>query len=148
MPLNLRVPNVLIVDDEPIVVQGARIALERWGCAVETAVTSAKAHELASAMEPLDVLVIDTLIGLDRGRDIAERLMLIHPEMRVVHMSGWPKEKLKAEHLLTPGAAFLPKPFSFQQLQSAVAKLLSKDDLLKREARIGQTNASERTKES
>jgi two-component system cell cycle sensor histidine kinase/response regulator CckA len=120
------VPNVLIVDDEPLVIQVARMALERSGYIVETATSSAKAYELAAAMEWLDLLIVDNMMPLDRGRDIAERLMRTYPEMRVMHISGWPREQLEAKNVMTPGAAFLPKPFTCQQLQAAVSTLLSR----------------------
>lgn len=118
------VAAILIVDDEAPVIHVARAALERAGHKVYTASSGAEAHAFARAIPRVDVLIVDHRIPPDRGRDIAERLLVFHPGVRVVHMSGYSLEDLETEGSLTPGAAFLPKPFTIQQIQDVVAALV------------------------
>jgi hypothetical protein len=76
-------------------------------------------------MEIVDVLIVNHRMGLERGCDIAERLLINRPNLRVMHISGLPREYLEDEGGLTPGGAFLSKPFTFRQIQSAIASLLA-----------------------
>jgi two-component system, cell cycle sensor histidine kinase and response regulator CckA len=106
------ITTILVVDDEPVVVAVARMTLEHAGYCVVTASSGAEASEAAAKLERVDVLLVDHRIPPDRGRDIADRLLRTHPAMRVMQFSGWAREHLEAEGSLTPGAAFLAKPFT------------------------------------
>jgi DNA-binding response OmpR family regulator len=116
---------VLIVDDEDLVTRIIRIALERVHHSVFTASSAAEAYQAATEMVRVDLLIVDHRVSPDRGRDIAERLLLTHPEMRVMHISGWLRPQLESEGGLTLGAAFLSKPFTILQIQAAVGNLLA-----------------------
>src|ERR1700722_8640514 len=98
--------SILVVDDDSEVTKITKLALEHVGHDVITASSGAEAHQAAAGMESVDVLIVDYRVPPDRGRDIAECLLLTHPEMRVMHISGWFPEQLESEGSLTPGAAF------------------------------------------
>jgi CheY-like chemotaxis protein len=71
-------------------------------------VTARSAAEAFAAVEKLarvDVLIVDHSLTPDRGRDVAERLLLKYPEMKIMHISGWLQEQMQEEGSLTPGAA-------------------------------------------
>jgi len=116
---------ILVVDDDDLVVRVAGLARERAGHRVVSASSGAEAFKVAASMKHIDVLIVDHRIPPDLGRDIAERLLVNHTEMKVMHISGWARQQLEAEGSLTPGAAFLSKPFTVSKIQTAVAALLN-----------------------
>jgi CheY-like chemotaxis protein len=73
-----------------------------------------------------DVLVSDVVMPKIGGRELAERLSELHPELHVVLSSGY------AEHGLLEGETstlrrcplFLQKPFSADQLAGAIREVL------------------------
>jgi two-component system, cell cycle sensor histidine kinase and response regulator CckA len=114
---------ILVVDDEALVLKFVRLALERAAHTVITAFSGAEAFAMVSKLARVDVLIVDHSLSPDAGRDVAERLLLTYPEMKVMHISGWPQEHVEQEGSLVPGAAFLAKPFTLSQVQDAVALL-------------------------
>ncbi len=75
---------VLVVENEPAIVDGMRLLLERWGCTVAVAQSVTEAEELASVslIQP-DAIVADYHLGdgdgLDAVRQVRERLGLAIP---------------------------------------------------------------------
>jgi CheY-like chemotaxis protein len=118
-------PNILIVDDEETVLHIARLTLERAGHQVMTAESGEEAFEKASLMERLDALIVDHVMPSHLGCEIAAHLSALHPTMKVMHISGWHRERVETEANLAPGSALLEKPFTVQQLRNAVAALLA-----------------------
>jgi hypothetical protein len=70
----------------------------------------------------LDLLIVEARLG---GREIAGRLLPLHPEMKVVYLSTWPRESLEEDGQMEHGAVFIAKPFVLPVLQKTVAALLS-----------------------
>jgi DNA-binding NtrC family response regulator len=61
------------------------------------------------------------------GRELVERLLSIHPEMRVLFMSGYSDEStLKIGETLS-NISFLGKPFSYSELTSKVRHILDSE---------------------
>lgn len=123
---------ILLVDDEEIVIRIATTALKRAGHTVHTAKSGAEADRIAAELCQIDVLIVDHRIhGVaksaepENGRAIAERLVRKHRDVKVMHISGYPREHLDAEGGFFPGAAYLPKPFTLEQIQDSVAALVA-----------------------
>jgi two-component system cell cycle sensor histidine kinase/response regulator CckA len=117
---------ILVVDDDVLVLKFARLALERATHTVITALSAAEAFARVAKLARVDTLIVDHSLSPATGRDVAKRLLLIYPEMKVMHISGWPREHVEQEGSLIPGAAFLSKPFTAAQMRDAVA-LLARD---------------------
>jgi DNA-binding response OmpR family regulator len=121
------VKNILVVDDEPVVMQVARFVLGREGYRVLEATSAEMAFALAESHQgTIDLLITNHVLHNYTGRDVAQRVRAIHPEMKVMHTSGHLRTTLEREGSLTPGAAFLQKPFQPQELAAAVRRLLAK----------------------
>ena len=65
---------------------------------------------------PIDVLLTDVVMPGINGRKLAENLLKIHPEMKVVFMSGYTDDIIIQQGILRQDIPFLQKPFTAVQL--------------------------------
>jgi two-component system cell cycle response regulator CpdR len=80
--------KVLVVDDEPLVLDVVATVLEELGCHVEKANTGADALNRLGSEEHIDILLADiNMPGLD-GRKLAYRAKQMRPELNVLLLSG------------------------------------------------------------
>src|SRR5664280_818929 len=92
--------------------------LARQGYEVIVAAEPARAFELASQVE-FDLLVTDVVLpGMD-GQRLAAELRNRKRELRVVYVSGYPRDGL-VESELNQGTRFLQKPYSTDELSRTV----------------------------
>jgi two-component system cell cycle sensor histidine kinase/response regulator CckA len=59
------------------------------------------------------------------GPKLAERLHLVHPEMKVLHMSGYAHDVITHHGILEKGINFIQKPFSIEKLSDKVWEVLN-----------------------
>ena len=117
--------TVLLVEDEEVVRNLVREILERNGYAVLEARNGVEALELGQTFaEPIHLLVTDVVMPKMSGRELAERLVAIHPETRVLYMSGYTDGAIGQQGVLDPQTELLQKPFSFDDLAQKVRKVL------------------------
>ena len=117
--------TVLLVEDEDVVRNLVREILERNGYVVLEARNGAKALELGRGfVDPIHLLVTDVVMPKMSGRELAERLVAIHPETRVLYMSGYTDGAIGQQGVLDPQTELLQKPFSFEDLAQRVRKVL------------------------
>jgi CheY-like chemotaxis protein len=110
---------VLVVDDEPLVLQLMERMLVSAGFHVVAASNGLRALELGSALPvPPAVLVTDLRMVPIDGFDLAKLVVRLWPATRVLFVSGY-----DPDHTELPGP-FLRKPFSPSHLVEAVRELL------------------------
>jgi CheY-like chemotaxis protein len=107
--------TVLVVDDEPGVLQLSRRVLEEAGYAVLTATTFAEAGDRGT--HPIDLLLTDLTLPDGSGRELADWLMTVQPDVRVLYMSG----DVAAEGELP----MILKPFGVDELLGRVGQALA-----------------------
>lgn len=117
--------TVLLVDDEEGVRKIARIFLESLGVYVLEAKDAAEALRLAVKC-PLhfDLLITDILLSRMNGRDLANRICVHRPDIKVLFISGHPPEALMFHGLCPTQAEFLQKPFDKQNFERKVGHML------------------------
>jgi response regulator RpfG family c-di-GMP phosphodiesterase len=74
---------------------------------------------------PIHLMVTDVIMPQMSGRELAERLALMRPEMQVLYMSGYPDNTIVQHGVLEPGTAFLQKPFTINALELKVREILN-----------------------
>ena len=114
--------TILVVDDDPGVRSLAKDVLEINGYTVLD--TSDPRHALRIAREhpgPIELLLTDVVMPLMNGPELAERLVAIRPEIRVLFMSGF-----DVSGILAPGAPLIAKPFDVRALPRRVRDLLDR----------------------
>jgi CheY-like chemotaxis protein len=103
-------PTVLLVDDDPGVRRFASTILSRQGYRVLVAADGAEALALAnSTHEPIDLVLTDMVMPGVTGKQLAERLLDIRPDIRILFMSG--NAGRDSDDARIRGT-FLAKPFS------------------------------------
>lgn len=90
-----------------------------------------EAHDVVRALElairwpgPNDLLITDVVMPRMNGRELAERLRVLHPEAKVLYVSGYTDHVIGDEGVLAPGTAFLAKPFTPGNLAAKVRSVL------------------------
>jgi len=109
--------TILLVEDEPSILRMARMMLERKGYAVLSAATPAEALEKAKKhSDSIELLMSDVVMPEMNGRDLAEKIILLYPEIRLLFMSGYTADIIANQGVLDEGVAFIQKPFSMADL--------------------------------
>jgi len=116
--------TVLLVEDEDAVRALAREVLRRYGYVVLEARHGVEALRVAERHpDAIHLMVTDMVMPHMSGRDLADRLSTVRPRMKVLFISGYTDHALMHRDL-TPGAAFLQKPFTPEVLARTVRSLL------------------------
>ena len=119
-------PTVLVVDDEPLVLQASRAALRVCGCDALLAPGGKEALQLLGD-HPVDLVLLDLVMpGMD-GAETYAALAARHPELPVVVCTGFAAND-RVQELLDAGAAgLLAKPFSLDELRAAVQRATQRE---------------------
>jgi two-component system cell cycle sensor histidine kinase/response regulator CckA len=122
--------RVLLVEDEDTVRAVAERALVRQGYDVTTASDGEEGLEtLVRTYDEggkFDLIVSDVVMPTMDGPTMARAIRALRPELSFLFMSGYAEETLRRE-IDIPNMHFLPKPFSVQQIVSAVETVLRGD---------------------
>jgi CheY-like chemotaxis protein len=113
--------HVLVVDDQPAVLELAQVLLDRLGYRVETASDGSEALRKFETTA-FDLVITDLYMPGMTGSELAQELRKLKPSLPVILITG----SRGGAHL--PGfAAVLNKPFSAAALGRVVAKALDSD---------------------
>jgi PAS domain S-box-containing protein len=117
--------TVLVVEDEPAMRELTRRILARNGYRVIVAGGGALAlREAEQYDERIDLLLTDVVMPQMLGKDVAERVAALRPDIRVLFMSGYAQPILGSTGTLEEGVTLLEKPFSEAQLLEKVREVL------------------------
>ena len=119
--------TILLVDDDPAVLQILGLMLRSNG---EYRVLEASTQQEAVAQfeqrrSEIDLLIADVCVGGQAGRAIADELTTRSPQLRVLFISGYPKDHLVGNELLGPADALLAKPFLPETLLRRVREVVN-----------------------
>ncbi|MBK9472301.1 MAG: response regulator [bacterium] len=117
--------TVLLVEDEPAILEMTTSMLERQGYRVLAAGAPEAALRVAAEhTEPIHLLMTDVIMPGMNGRDLAAALKTMRPEMKCLFMSGFSAEVVARHGETEPGRLFLQKPFSHEELLTRVREVL------------------------
>ena len=115
--------TILLVEDEDMVRAVAERALTRQGYTVLTAENGEAALELLDRSGRPDLLISDVVMPMMDGPTMVRHVRDRYPDLPVIFMSGYAEEQLR-KSIDIDAVAFLPKPFSVQQLAEAARDVL------------------------
>jgi PAS domain S-box-containing protein len=117
---------VLLVEDEAGVRELAREYLETSGYTVLEARDGHAALEMASAHGGhIHLLMTDVVMPGISGRELAQRMVKIRPDIKILYMSGYTDQAIVHQGILEDGAVLLQKPFSMGTLASKLREILA-----------------------
>ncbi len=117
--------TVLVVEDEDGVRALVRQMLQRHGYTVlETHSASEALIVCERHPDPIHLLLTDVVLSQVSGPELAGRLLALHPEMRVLYMSGYTEDTIVHQGVLTAGINFLQKPFTTETLARRLREVL------------------------
>jgi CheY-like chemotaxis protein len=121
--------TILLVEDEEQVRELARRVLQRAGYTVLVAPDAEAASAIADR-HPGHIHLLLTDVGLPsaNGRELAARLSIHRPAVKVLYVSGTSDGSIARHLLLQPGTDFLEKPFSLDRLLHKVRQVLRTAD--------------------
>jgi PAS domain S-box-containing protein len=117
---------VLVAEDEPAMREVTRRLLARNGYQVVAVATGAEAlAALTHRLDRVDLLLTDVIMPQMQGRELAAKVLALHPQTRVVYMSGYTQGLLSAQGVPEPGIHLIEKPFSEATLLTKLHEVLS-----------------------
>jgi two-component system cell cycle sensor histidine kinase/response regulator CckA len=111
--------TILVVEDEPAVLQVVVRMLRRNDYSVMAAATGAQALALAADHE-FDMLLTDVIMPDISGLELAERIRQLRPTASVLFMSGYSPDLFGPKRVHTEGIALLQKPFAERTLLEGI----------------------------
>jgi two-component system cell cycle sensor histidine kinase/response regulator CckA len=120
-----RAETILLVEDALRVRAVVREILEMSGYHVLEARHGAEALEISERHQgPIHIMVTDVVMPQMSGRELAQRLAPVRPDMKVLYMSGYTDDAIVRHGVLGAGMAFLSKPFTPDALAAKVREVL------------------------
>jgi PAS domain S-box-containing protein len=117
--------TILLVEDEEMIRKAAREILEVNGYRVLEASGGDEALMICREHKArIQLLMTDVVMPQMNGRELAERLASLRPELKVLYMSGYTDDAIVHHGVLDEGIAFLEKPFTAKALTHKVRELL------------------------
>jgi len=119
--------TILVVEDEEVVRKLAVRLLKKQGYKVLEAPDGGQAFILCEKyQDPIHLILTDVVMPGMSGRELVERLQRIHPEVRVLYMSGYTDNVILHHGILEEGVAFIQKPFTLETLARKVREVLDR----------------------
>jgi two-component system OmpR family response regulator len=125
--------RILVVDDEPNIVDVVSMALRFQGFAVETAGTGAEALSAVTAFRP-HLIVLDVMLPDMEGFDVAQRLGAQRARVPIIFLTARDATDDKIRGLTLGGDDYVTKPFSLEELVARIRSILRRSGLAEPES--------------
>jgi two-component system cell cycle sensor histidine kinase/response regulator CckA len=117
--------TVLLAEDEEVVRRLARDILSENGYRVLEAANGREALLLSEAHRgEIHLLLTDVIMPKMSGRELAERVRPLRPDLRILYMSGYVDDAILRHDVLEDRVPFLQKPFTAEELARKVREVL------------------------
>jgi two-component system OmpR family response regulator len=125
--------RVLVVDDEPNIVDVVSMALRFQGFSVESAGTGAEAVSTVGSFHP-HLIVLDVMLPDMEGFEVARRLGAQHARVPIIYLTARDATEDKIRGLSLGGDDYVTKPFSLEELIARIRSILRRTGLAEPES--------------
>jgi two-component system, cell cycle sensor histidine kinase and response regulator CckA len=116
--------TILLVEDEELVRRLSKEILETSGYKVIEAKGGFEALELCEKNgHEIDMLLTDVVMPYMSGRELAEKIKLVHKRIKILFASGYTEDAIVQHRVRDSEMNFIQKPFTFDQLTQKVREL-------------------------
>jgi two-component system cell cycle sensor histidine kinase/response regulator CckA len=118
--------TILLVDDDPVVIEAVALLLERLGFTVLQASSASAAIEIFQKhWKRIDLAILDLVLPNMSGKEVYYKFREINPHVKVLLSSGFSLSG-QAEELLGNGCkGFIQKPYDITMLSAMMTDILS-----------------------
>jgi signal transduction histidine kinase len=116
--------TLLLVEDEPALRRVVQRTLERLGYRVVSAESGEHALRVADTLPGIDLLVSDVVMPGFDGPELASRLRKRWPQLRVLFLTGYGRDKLSRSDAVGPDDRVLLKPYPVPELARILRAML------------------------
>jgi len=119
--------TILLVEDELALLKLTSQILTNLGYKVMAAATPGEARKILSTTgEKIDLLLTDLIMPEMNGKDLARELKKLHPDLKVIFMSGYTADIIAVQEIQNRNLDFIEKPFTQKNLAEKVRATLEK----------------------
>ena len=117
--------TLLIVEDDTTLLELCTKILSGLGYNVLSYGNTGEAIKMAEEYKgKIDLLITDVVMPDMTGKDMADRLLLSHKNMKCLYMSGYTANVIAHHGILAEGIHFIEKPFSTKMLASKIRQII------------------------
>jgi PAS domain S-box-containing protein len=117
--------TVLVVEDDNTLREVISRGLKKFGYGVLTAANAGEALLLCEKRKgPIHLLLTDVVLPQMGGRELAERLVSLRPDLKVLYMSGYTENAIVHHGILDEDVGFLQKPFKVNVMVQKIREIL------------------------
>jgi two-component system OmpR family response regulator len=128
MAVTAETHRILVVDDEPNIVDVISMALKFQGFDVEAAGTGAEALAAVAAFRP-HLILLDVMLPDMEGFDVAQRLGAQRARVPIIFLTARDATDDKVRGLTLGGDDYVTKPFSLEELVARIRSILRRTGL-------------------
>jgi PAS domain S-box-containing protein len=119
--------TILVVEDDDMLRKIAQKALQLYAYRVLEAKEGVEALRVCEEHQgPIHLILTDVVMPGMGGRELAEQLQSLRPEIKVLYMSGYTDDAIVHHGVLAPGVNFIEKPFLPEALAKKVREVLDR----------------------
>lgn len=117
--------TILLVEDEKSILRMTQMMLERLGYKVIPASSPDQAMSICKNIETeIHLLITDVVMPSMNGRDLAEEITRLNPNIKCLYMSGYTADVIAHRGVLEKGLHFINKPFSIHAMSIKLREIL------------------------
>jgi PAS domain S-box-containing protein len=117
--------TILLVEDEPGILKILKKMLFHLGYNVLSANSPGVAMDIAKKHQDLiHLLITDVIMPEMSGRDLAENIVLLNPDVKCLFMSGYTADVIAHHGVLDSHISFIQKPFSHEELAVKIREVM------------------------
>jgi PAS domain S-box-containing protein len=119
--------TILLVEDERSVLDVVKQIMENLGYTVRAVTGPAEAIKMTRGYPGrIHMLITDVVMPEMSGKDLAEEINKVRPDVKVLFMSGYTSNAIVHHGILEKGVSFIQKPFTPESLARKIRDLLDK----------------------